>query len=443
MSDIEQIKLRLQELELENELLKSKLEARAETRIESERSASPLIDSLSLDEYRRYGRQMIVPEFGSLDSQIKLKSSSVLVIGAGGLGCPALLYIAASGVGNIGIVDSDEVDVSNLHRQVLHTTESVGIPKVESAKRYINKLNPHVKVETYVTMITNDNAFDIVSKYDLILDCTDNPATRYLINDVCVLSNKPIISGSGLKTEGQLSILNYGDKGPCYRCFYPQPPSPNSVTSCKDGGVLGPCIGLIGVTMAVETIKILTNYYEDGKGFSPFLSMYSSYPQQQIRVFKMRSKQKTCSVCGDSPVITREMIVSNQIDYVEFCGKLDSNVLQENERISVKEYNTIHNGKACNSILIDVRPKEQFSIVSLPNSVHIPWDPIINKADNIDEYLPPNTSKEDQIFVICRYGNDSQLATRKLLKLGYKNVKDVKGGLNKWSEVIDSKFPVY
>ncbi|CAK7915291.1 adenylyltransferase and sulfurtransferase Uba4p [[Candida] anglica] len=436
---VEDLEKRIRDLELENSRLRGECSSNP---VENQDIKEDDESHLSLAEYKRYGRQMIVPEFGALEGQKLLKKSSILVIGAGGLGCPALLYISAAGVGTIGILDDDVVDVSNLHRQVLHTTESVGLPKVESARRYITKLNPFVKVETYITRISNENAFDIISKYDLILDCTDNPATRYLINDVSVLCGKTIVSGSGLKSDGQLSILNYQNQGPCYRCFYPKPPSPNSVTSCKDGGVLGPAIGLVGVTMALEAIKVLTGFY--GDNFKPFLSMYTGYPQQVLRVFKMRNKQKTCAVCGENPSITQDLITRNAIDYVEFCGKVNANVLTPEQRITVHEYKQSLDGANNSSILLDVRPKEQFSIISLPAAINIPWDPTLAKLDDIDSYLPTGFDKEtDTIHIICRYGNDSQLATAKLIELGFKNVKDIKGGINKWSEEIDNTVPIY
>lgn len=437
-------KIRL--LELENAKLKESKSAVATVSDQCEYDAKyPKIDEyFSSDEYKRYGRQMIVPQFGSLMSQVKLKKSKVLFIGAGGLGCPALLYLSASGVGEIGIIDDDLVDISNLHRQVLHTTESVGIHKCESAKRYINKLNPHVKVNTYPFRLSNDNAFDIIEKYDLILDCTDTPATRYLINDVSVICGKTIVSGSGLKTDGQLSILNFRGIGPCYRCFYPKPPSPGSVTSCSDGGVVGPAIGLIGITMALEAIKVITDFYTD-ETFKPFLSMYSGYPQQQIRVFKMRNKQSNCAVCGNNPTVLKSTISDNDIDYAEFCGRVNPNVLAPELRISVQEYhNYINSSQGDNSILIDVRPKEQYEITKLPNSINIAWDPTFIKSDNIDSYLPSNFDKDTNTFVMCRYGNDSQMATKKLIEnFGFNKVKDIKGGINKWSEEIDSKIPQY
>ncbi|RLV93962.1 Adenylyltransferase and sulfurtransferase UBA4 [Spathaspora sp. JA1] len=430
---------RIAALELENSRLRDNQTPQQE--LPKPSSSSNTTNTLSLEEYKRYGRQMIVPQFGSLPSQLRLKQSKILVVGAGGLGCPALLYLSAAGIGTIGIVDDDVVDISNLHRQVLHTSDNVGMHKCESAKRYITRLNPHVDVETYPMRLNNDNAFSIISKYDLVLDCTDHPAIRYLINDVCVILNKTIVSGSGLKSDGQLSVLNFQTQGPCYRCFYPQPPSPDSVTSCSDGGVIGPAIGLVGTSMAVETIKILTGYYTSDN-FKPFLSVYSGYPYQQFRMFKMRGKQKNCVVCGENPSVTREKIESNELNYSVFCGRVTFPTLENQYRISPSEYNQSFQNKE-KHVLIDVRPKEQFSITSLPNSVNIEWDPIFRKANSLTEYLPAGTSKDDSIVVVCRYGNDSQLAVRKLQDLHYSNVKDIIGGLSKWSEDVDQSIPQY
>lgn len=430
MDNNEELLARIKTLELENSQLKKQLDRSPEI--------SPIPNSqLSLEEYARYGRQMIVPQFGSLPAQIKLKQSKILVVGAGGLGCPALLYLAGAGIGQIGIIDNDVVEVSNLHRQVLHTTTNVGKFKCESAKEYLNKLNPNVSITTYPYKLTNENAFDIISQYDLVLDCTDAPAIRYLINDVSVLCGKTIVSGSGLKADGQLSILNFDNYGPCYRCFYPTPPSPDSITTCSDGGVIGPVIGLVGITMALETIKVLTNYY-DKQNFKPFLTIYSGYPQQQLRVFKMRNRQPNCLVCGNDPKITKQNIESSQIDYVAFCGKPNYHVLDRKHRISVQEYNNTNK----TSLLIDVRPKEQFEIASFPNSVNIPWD-TFKKLDDLEGVIPASFDKENEAYVICRYGNDSQLATSKMHKMGFANVKDIIGGLNMWSNKIDPNFPRY
>lgn len=451
---------RIKQLELENEKLKTSLDAvhgsssnlESASKVSQERNLSQDTklnnpSHLTLEEYRRYGRQMIVPEFGSLDSQLKLKESKILVIGAGGLGCPALLYLSAAGVGTIGIVDDDEVDASNLHRQVLHTTKSVGMAKCESAKQYIQMLNPNVNVVSYPIRLNNSNAFDVIEPYDLVLDCTDAPAIRYLINDVCVLLSKTIVSGSGLKTDGQWTILNFQLYGPCYRCFHPKPPAEGSITSCQDGGVIGPAIGLIGISMALETIKVLTGYYTKDN-FKPFLCCFFGYQFQQYRVFKMRNRQATCQVCGDSPNITKEAIESNLIDYNEFCGQAVPYSLNSNLRVSVNEFNdhlkTIDNNNN-KTLLLDVRPKEQFNIASLPNFINVPWDFRSIKGFLFDELIPKDFNKEkDETFVICRYGNDSQMATRTLIDdYGFHNVKDIRGGLNAWSIKVDNTVPRY
>lgn len=397
---------------------------------------------LTQDEFKRYGRQMIVDGFGSLEAQLKLKSAKVLVIGAGGLGCPALMYLGGCGIGEIGIVDNDIVDVSNLHRQVLHTTDAVGMLKCENAKRYINRLNPHVKVKTYPVRLSNDNAFSIIEQYDLVLDCTDSPAVRYLINDVSVILGKTIVSGSGVRSDAQLSILNYRRRGPCYRCFYPTPPTPESVSSCGDNGVIGPCIGLLGVSMCVEAIKVLTEYYDTVEPFTPFLTLYQGYPHQTFRRFKMRARQSKCVVCGDAPEITREGIESGYINYAVFCGAVQYNVCKESERVTVKE---LHENLSKLPYIIDVRPQLQFNITHLPESINIPWGEVFLKSANIDKYLPNGIDKTtDNVYIICRYGNDSQLATRRMIdEFGFENAKDVKGGINKWSETVDHSIPLY
>lgn len=375
---------------------------------------------LSLDEYRRYGRQMQVPELG-IEGQLRLKAAKVLVVGAGGLGSPALLYLAGAGIGTLGIVDPDTVEVTNLHRQIIHDTTSIGMPKCESAKKRIELINPHVKVITYFEPLTNANSFSIVSQYDLVLDCTDTPATRYLVNDTCVLLGKTLVSGSGLKTEGQLSVLNFNNEGPCYRCFYPTPPPPNTVSSCSDTGVIGPCIGLVGVMMSIEALKVLTGYYTE---FTPFLASYSGYgPFQKLRTFKMRGKSSKCLVCSGK---LSKSDIETGLDYTEWCGSINYNVLDETERVSPKQIDT-------SRTLVDVRPKEQFDIVHLPGSVNIPYGEI--KSITIDKSTP--------ITVICRYGRDSQLAVQYLKSHGYNDVQDVVGGLDAWKRDVDPDFPIY
>lgn len=419
----------LQRLRAENEQLKAEL---ASKQHQPRQNDVKSYKGLSFEEHRRYGRQMIVSEFGSLQSQLKLKQCRTLVVGAGGLGCPSLMYLVGAGVGTIGIVDDDVVDETNLHRQVLHSTTSVGRLKCESAKSYLQTLNPNVNITTYPVRLSNKNAFEIFAHFDLVLDCTDAPASRYLINDVAVYFNIPVVSGSGLRTEGQLSVFNY-ENGPCYRCFYPDPPAANSVTSCSEGGVLGPVIGLLGTAMAVEAIKVITGFYHDK--FKPFLTIYSAYPQQTFRVFKMRGRQKTC-LCNH---ITKQAIES--IDYSEFCGTLGPvNVLSDEHRISVHDYNSARNS---DHVLVDVRPKEQFEVSTFPGAVNIPWDSVLSKTttiDNIDNV--DNVELEKPIYVVCRYGNDSQLATKKLLEMGY-NAKDIRGGVSRWYAEVDQNIPFY
>jgi adenylyltransferase/sulfurtransferase len=390
------------------------------------------VNGLSHDEYHRYGRQMIVPQI-TFEGQLRLKKAKVLVIGAGGLGCPALMYLAGSGMGTIGIVDGDTVDESNLHRQVMHTTDMVGELKVDSAKKFINRLNPNVDVKTYPMRLSSVNAFEIFTDYDLVLDCTDSPYSRYLISDVAVLSGLTVISGSGLKTEGQLSILNFEKIGPCYRCFYPNPPPPNSVTSCKDGGVIGPVIGLMGTMMALEAIKVITGFWNK-ETFTPFLSIYSGYDQQSIKTFKMRGRKPQCLSCGGT--ITKEMIANGEINYAEFCGVVNYNVLPSEERISVEEYKKLVD---TDHVLIDVRPSEHFGVVHLPHSISIPLDKL--QRVKAKEELSFDISKP--IYTICRYGNDSQYASRLLNDKFGLNTKDVTGGLHQWSKKVDPNLPTY
>lgn len=390
------------------------------------------VNGLTHDEYHRYGRQMIVPQCG-FEGQLRLKRARVLVVGAGGLGCPALMYLAGAGVGKIGIVDGDTVDESNLHRQVMHTTELVGEFKVESARQFIRKLNPNVSVQTYAERLSPVNAFGIFEDYDLVLDCTDSPYSRYLISDVAVLAGITVVSGSGLKTEGQLSLLNFHNIGPCYRCFYPSPPPPSNVTSCKDGGVIGPVIGLMGTMMSLEAIKVITEFWTT-ENFRPFLSMYSGYDQQSIKTFKMRGRKPQCLSCNGT--ITKEMITSGKINYAEFCGVVNYNVLRPEERMSVEEYNHIKN---TDHVLIDVRPVAHFGVVNLPGSINIPLD-TLERVKTKSE-LQFDITKP--IFTICRFGNDSQYASRLLNdKFGLQS-RDITGGLHQWSTKVDPTLPTY
>lgn len=283
-------------------------------------------------------------------------------MGAGGLGSPALAYLAGAGIGYLGIIDDDIVDISNLHRQVIHSSSNVGRPKVESAKKFIQELNSNVYVECYSERLTNENSFTIFEHYDLILDCTDSPATRYLVNDTAVLLHIPIVSASALKTEGQICVLNY-KHGPCYRCLFPIPPPPDSVLSCGDGGIIGPIVGIMGVSQSIEAIKLLTNQYED---FTPYLGIYSAYSFPPWRYIRMRGKKPSCIICGDNPTITKDMIVQGALNYSEFCGKPILVKLDQKYRISAEEFEDMRKRQRLS--VLDVREPVQFKICSLPDS---------------------------------------------------------------------------
>lgn len=382
------------------------------------------------EEYQRYGRQMIVPEVG-LPGQMALKNTKVLVVGAGGLGCPAIAYIAGAGVGKLGIVDGDTVEISNLHRQILHKTP--GIPKAESAAQYVKGLNPNVEVEVYNFRLDPDNAGSIVPNYDLVLDCTDAPAIRYLINDACVIYNKPLVSAAALKTEGQLAVYHAAPDSPCYRCMFPIPPPPELVGSCGDTGIVGPVVGLMGVYQAAEALRLIvsqTNNTTNTPGSRPHsLSIFSLFAFPQWRQMRVRGRRSDCKVCGDDPAIKS----LHDTDYIEFCGV---NNPQESigQRVDVSDLKK----NLGSSLVVDVRPKTQFEICALPNSINIPISDV-RKMKSLDDCAPLN--EDSEIIAVCRYGNDSREAANKFISWGLK-ASDLKGGLNAWSDE-DPSFPRY
>ncbi|GIJ85987.1 urmylation protein [Aspergillus pseudoviridinutans] len=418
------------------------------------------------EEYKRYGRQMIVPQLG-LQGQLKLRSARVLIVGAGGLGCPAALYLAGAGVGTLGLVDGDTVENSNLHRQVLHRSKNVGKFKVDSAIEYLREAH-----------LTPQEAPDIFKDYDLILDCTDNPATRYLISDTAVLLGKPLVSASALRTEGQLMVLNYpprpvGDKsgGPCYRCVFPKPPPANSVVSCADGGILGPVVGTMGVLQALEAIKVITSPTVNSSASPPSLLIFSAYSTPPFRTIRLRTRRANCAVCSADASVTLETLKSGSTDYVFFCGVagLESSLSPE-ERISPLEFRKKHpkevsqDGDSISKepTIIDVREKVQFDICNLENSINIPISTILSSAStstnadanaqpSLPSWLPPDVASPastDPIYVVCRLGNDSQIAVRRLKELGLdlggqRYVGDIQGGLRAWREQIDPDWPDY
>ncbi|KAL4778597.1 hypothetical protein BJX76DRAFT_131432 [Aspergillus varians] len=422
---------------------------------------------LSGEEYRRYGRQMIVPQLG-LQGQLKLRDAKVLIVGAGGLGCPAALYLAGAGVGTLGLVDGDRVESSNLHRQVLHRSKNVGKLKVDSAIEYLRELNPHSTYVAHRAHLTPQDAPDTFKEYDLILDCTDNPATRYLISDTAVLLGKPLVSASALRTEGQLMVLNNppqppGDKtgGPCYRCVFPRPPPANSVTSCADGGILGPVVGTMGVLQALEAVKVLTSIEEKAETTPPSLLIFSAYSTPQFRSIKLRSRRANCAVCSADASVTMDSVRSGSMDYVFFCGTVGpENILSPEERVTPLEYGKDQSTGADRHI-IDVRDKVQFDICSLENSINIPISTILASglsvaAKDVDEpgplpsWLPSEITdgSNNPIYVVCRQGNDSQTAVRRLKELGLDRggerlIVDIKGGFRSWREQVDPEWPDY
>ncbi|RAK96636.1 HesA/MoeB/ThiF family protein [Aspergillus ibericus CBS 121593] len=428
----------------------------------------PLLD----EEYRRYGRQMIVPQLG-IQGQLKLRSAKVLIVGAGGLGCPAALYLAGAGVGTLGLVDGDAVESSNLHRQIIHRSKNVGKLKVDSAIEYLQELNPHPKYIAHREHLSPEAAPDIFSNYDLVLDCTDNPATRYLISDTAVLLGKPLVSASALRTEGQLMVLNNpprpaGDKtgGPCYRCVFPKPPPANTVTSCADGGILGPVVGTMGVLQALEAIKVITAE-ETSPPTPPSLHIFSAYSTPLFRTIKLRSRRPNCAVCSAEASVTVDTVRSGSTDYVFFCGTADpENLLSPEERITPLEYRTKHRGGGQKEpTIIDVREKVQFDICSLENSINIPMSTIlasafssVNTGDSSADGLPTlpswvpsdvaSSTSTDPVYVVCRLGNDSQVAVKRLKELGLDRegqriVADIRGGFRAWKEQVDPEWPEY
>ncbi|KAI9796298.1 MAG: Urmylation protein [Piccolia ochrophora] len=425
---------------------------------------------LSLEEYKRYGRQMIMPEVG-LQGQLRLKAASVLIVGVGGLGCPAAAYLAGSGVGTLGLVDGDVVELSNLHRQISHSTDRLGQTKVDSALKYLQGLNTTVTYVPYREALTAESACSILSEYDLVLDCTDHPTSRYLISDAAVLLGKPLVSASALRAEGQLMVLNNppappGDHGggPCYRCVFPKPPSPESVMSCGEGGILGPVVGVMGVLQALEAIKVIA-MQQPPKPVPPCLLLFSALSQSPFRSIRLRGRRTDCAVCAATGTITQESLKSGSLDYAQFCGvPRPIDVLEPRERISASSYKQIRDRPASDHVLLDVREEAQYQICNLAGSHNLPFSVLrsqstarsLHDKSSLEEHLLPLVSKSQQsrqpIYVICRLGNDSQLAVRILQEKshglengpqGQTHIMDIKGGFQAWREEVDSGWPDY
>ncbi len=380
---------------------------------------------LSNQEITRYSRHLIMPEVG-IEGQKKLKNSKVLCIGAGGLGSPLALYLAAAGVGTLGILDFDVVDFSNLQRQVIHSEKTVGTPKVESARDRLLELNSDTNIVTYNEMLNSDNAMDIMKDYDVVVDGTDNFATRYLTNDACVLLGIPNVYGSIFRFEGQVSVFD-AKRGPCYRCLYPEPPPPGLVPSCAEGGVLGILPGVVGTLQASEVVKLIIGEGEPLIGRLLFIDVLNMEP----RILKLR-KDPDCPVCGENPTVTE------LIDYQEFCGIGRGEEPEEEkpkvEEITVEEFSAIKENKA-DFVLIDVREPHEYEICNLEGSRLIPLGELKDRTDELDP--------KDDIVVHCHHGGRSMKAATFLAEQGFSNVKNLKGGIDEWAEKYDSEMARY
>jgi len=362
-----------------------------------------------------------------MDGQKRLKASSVLLIGAGGLGSPLALYLAAAGVGRIGLVDFDVVDFSNLQRQVLHGTPDVGRPKLQSAKERLAAINPEVKVDLYATKLTAGNALDICRPYDIVIDGTDNFPTRYLVNDVCVLLKKPNVYGSIFRFDGQASVF-WPPHGPCYRCLYPEPPPPGEVPSCAEGGVLGILPGLVGCIQATEAVKLIL-----GKG-EPLIGRLVLYDAlaMSFREFKVRRNPK-CPMCGDKPTITQ------LIDYDQFCGirgqEAPTPVSTASDSETTVEELKQRLDQGDKVFILDVRNPEEFQICRIPGSVLLPLPEMPQRFAELD--------KSKEMVVHCKSGMRSQKAIAFLRQQGFTKLINLKGGILAWAERIDPSLPKY
>jgi molybdopterin/thiamine biosynthesis adenylyltransferase/rhodanese-related sulfurtransferase len=391
-------------------------------------SLPPLVEpaaDLSVDEVKRYSRHLIIPEIG-MTGQKRLKNAKVLCVGAGGLGSQALLYLAAAGVGTLGVIDFDTVDESNLQRQIIHGQSDIGRPKAESARDSILEINPYVNVVLYEEPLTTENAMEIFSEFDLIVDGTDNFATRYLVNDACVLLGKPYVWGSIFRFDGQASVF-WAEYGPCYRCLYPDPPPPGMVPSCAEGGVLGVLCGSIGSIQVTEAIKLITGV---GDSLSGRLMIYDAL-EMNYRTVRVR-KDPECAICGKNPTITQ------LIDYEAFCGVVseDAQLAASGSTITATELkNMIDNGD--NIFLVDVREPNEYEIVSIPGSVLIPKDQFLTGAAL--ERLP----QDKRIVLHCKSGARSAEALAVVKNAGFSDAVHVGGGVLAWVNQIDPSLPTY
>jgi adenylyltransferase/sulfurtransferase len=378
---------------------------------------------LSPDEIQRYSRHILMPEVG-VEGQKKLKQASVLIVGLGGLGSPLAMYLAAAGIGRLGLVDGDVVDYTNLQRQVIYSTDQVGQSKLDSAAMRIMGINPYVKIKTYNTFLTSENALEICSPYDLIIDGTDNFATRYLVNDVCVLLDKPNVHGSIFRFDGQISVF-YAKEGPCYRCLYPGPPPPGLVPSCAEGGVFGILPGIIGMIQATEAIKLII-----GKG-DPLIGRLLLFDALGMKFRELKlNKNPDCPLCAENPTINK------LIDYEQFCGvnHLSQTALEPDWEISPNDLKISLDARE-NLTILDVRQPQEYAICHVPDSKLIPLPNLEVSLHELD--------RDQEIVVLCRSGMRSAQAVKFMREAGFHKVKNLKGGILAWAEEVDPSMVRY
>jgi adenylyltransferase/sulfurtransferase len=391
-------------------------------------SLPPLVEpaeSLTIEEVRRYSRHLIIPDV-AMAGQKRLKNARVLCVGAGGLGSPALMYLAAAGVGTLGIVDFDVVDESNLQRQIIHGQSDIGRPKAESARDSVLEINPLVTVNLHEERLDSSNVMELFADYDLIVDGTDNFATRYLVNDACVLMHKPYVWGSIYRFDGQASVF-WADHGPCYRCLYPEPPPPGMVPSCAEGGVLGVLCGSVGSIQVTEAIKLLTGIGEPLLGS---LMVYDAL-EMEYRKIKVR-KDPNCAVCGENPTVTE------LIDYEAFCGVVSDEAQQAalGSTITAAELKELLDSDKP-VYLVDVREPAEFEIVSIPGATLVPKDEIL-RGDALAA-LP----QDKQIVMYCKTGVRSAETLAAVKSAGFKDAVHVQGGVTAWVKQVDPSLPSY
>ncbi len=374
---------------------------------------------LSVEELQRYSRHLIMPEVTS-EGQSRLKAARVLCIGAGGLGSPAALYLAAAGVGTIGIVDFDEVDLSNLQRQILHGTKDIGRDKLKSARDRLHDINPQIEIETHKCRFSSENASQLVARYDVVVDGSDNFPTRYLSNDVCVFARKPNVYGSVFRFEGQTTVFAPHLGGPCYRCLFPEPPPPESVPNCAQAGVLGVLPGIIGMLQAIETLKMILGIGETLVG----RLLHFDALKVKFRELKLR-RDPQCPVCGENPTIF------SPIDYEQFCGVRDKGEIAEMSPHELKR--RMDAGEPFE--LIDVREPFEYEIARIHGAKLIPLGEITERLDELSGKQP--------IVVHCHSGKRSEQAARLLQQRGFANVFNLEGGIDAWSDQVDPGVAKY